>query len=101
MAEYSSLEKIRLQKIEELRAEGVEPYPSRAERTHTSTEAVAAFEAAEQSGAPVEATVAGRIRAVRPMGKLSFAHMEDGTGRIQIYLIYSFLTILVLLIFSG
>ncbi len=47
MAEYTSLEKIRLQKIEELRAEGVQVYPTRAERTHTSAEAIAAFEAAE------------------------------------------------------
>ena len=47
MPEYSSLEKIRLEKIEELRAEGIEPYPTRAERTHTSAEAIAAFEAAE------------------------------------------------------
>ena len=36
MTEYTSLEKIRLQKLEELRAEGVEAYPTRAKRTHTS-----------------------------------------------------------------
>ncbi len=47
MAEYTSLEKIRLQKIEELRAEGIEPYPTRAQRTHTSAQAIAEFEAAE------------------------------------------------------
>ena len=43
MTEYNSLEKIRLQKLEELRAEGVEAYPTRAERTHLSTEAIAEF----------------------------------------------------------
>lgn len=84
MAEYTSLEKIRLDKIAELRAEGVDPYPSRAERTHTSTEAITAFEAAEKSGAEVKVTVAGRIRAARPMGNLSFAHLEDGAGRLQL-----------------
>ena len=71
MTEYNSLEKIRLQKIEELRAEGIEPYPTRAERTHTSAEAMAAFEAAEKTGEEVKATLAGRIRATRAMGKIS------------------------------
>ncbi len=86
MAEYSSLEKIRLKKIEELRAEGIDPYPTRAERTHTSVEAIAAFEAAEADGKEVPATLTGRLRAVRPMGKITFAHIEDGDGRIQLFL---------------
>jgi len=85
MAEYTSLEKIRLQKIEELRAQGIEPYPTRAERTHTSAEAIAAFQAAEKSGGEVRVTLAGRIRAMRPMGKLSFAHIEDGAGKVQLF----------------
>ncbi len=97
MAEYSSLEKIRLEKIAELRAEGIEPYPTRAERTHTSAEAIAAFEAAEASAssatagegkppAEIKATLAGRIRAMRAMGKISFAHIEDSSGKIQLFL---------------
>jgi lysyl-tRNA synthetase class 2 len=85
MTEYTSLEKIRLQKIQELRAQGIEPYPTRAERTHTSAEAIAAFEAAEKSGGEVRVTLAGRIRAMRPMGKLSFAHIEDGAGKVQLF----------------
>jgi lysyl-tRNA synthetase class 2 len=92
MTEYSSLERIRLEKIEELRKEGVEPYPTRAERTHTSAQAIAAFETAEKAaseGQPtveVRATVTGRVRATRAMGKLTFAHIEDGDGRIQLFL---------------
>jgi len=92
MTEYTSLEKIRLEKIEELRKEGVEPYPTRAERTHTSTQAIAAFETAEKvppMGQPpdeVKITLTGRIRAARAMGKLTFAHIEDGDGRIQLFL---------------
>jgi lysyl-tRNA synthetase class 2 len=91
MADYSSLEKIRLEKIEELRAEGIEPYPTRAERTHTSAEAIAAFEKAEkaagegQAPAELKVTLAGRIRATRAMGKLTFAHIEDGSGKIQLF----------------
>jgi lysyl-tRNA synthetase class 2 len=89
MAEYNHLEKIRLQKIEELRAEGVEPYPTRAERTHTSKQAIAALDAVTVDGqltAEIPATLAGRIRATRPMGKLTFAHIEDGEGKIQLFL---------------
>jgi len=92
MADYSSLEKIRLEKLDELRAEGIEPYPTRADRTHTAAEAITAFEQAEkataegQSPAEVKATLAGRIRAMRAMGKVSFAHIEDGTGKIQLFL---------------
>ncbi|HXD10384.1 MAG TPA: lysine--tRNA ligase [Anaerolineales bacterium] len=85
MAEYNSLEKIRLQKIEELRAEGIEAYPTRAKRTHLSTEAITEFEAKEKDNLEVKATLAGRIRASRAMGKVSFAHIEDGAGRIQLF----------------
>jgi len=92
MAEYSSLEKVRLEKIEALRAEGIEPYPTRALRTHSSAEAIAAFERAEkaaekgQTPSDVKVTLAGRIRATRAMGKISFAHIEDGAGKIQLFL---------------
>ncbi|HSJ88185.1 MAG TPA: OB-fold nucleic acid binding domain-containing protein, partial [Anaerolineales bacterium] len=85
MTEYTSLEKIRLQKLEELRAEGIEAYPTRAQRTHTSAEAIAEFDLAEKDGKEVKATVAGRIRATRAMGKISFAHIEDGAGRLQLF----------------
>src|SRR5574341_656932 len=89
MTEYNPLEKIRLQKLEELRAEGIEAYPTRARRTHTSAEAIAAFEAQEKASSDspeVRATLAGRIRAMRAMGKISFAHIEDGAGKVQLFL---------------
>lgn len=85
MTEYNSLEKIRLQKLEELRAEGIEAYPTRAQRTHLSVDAIAEFEAAEKEAREVRVTLAGRIRASRPMGKISFAHIEDGAGKIQLF----------------
>ncbi len=91
MTEFSALEKIRLEKLEALRQAGFEPYPSRAERTHTTTEAIAAFQAAEaqaqgdDSPEAVQVTVAGRLRAMRPMGRITFAHIEDGDGRLQLF----------------
>lgn len=87
-AKYTNLEQIRLEKIERLRAEGIEPYPTRAERTHTSQEAIQAFEKAEAAGeaAPLQVTLVGRVRSMRSMGKIIFAHIEDGAGRVQIFL---------------
>lgn len=81
--ELSDLERQRLEKLERLRKRGWDPYPPRAERTHTAAEALAAYEA---GGEGQEVVVAGRLRSVRVMGKASFAHVEDETGKIQILL---------------
>ncbi len=85
MAELTNLEKIRLEKVETLRAEGIEPYPTRAERSHFNADAVRAFEAVEKDEEAVQVTLAGRLRAMRPMGNVTFAHAEDGSGRIQYF----------------
>ena len=92
MREYSELEKIRLQKLARLREAGMEPYPSRAERTHTSRQALDDY-AAQLATTPATDThqpighyvLAGRLRAIRVMGKTAFAHLEDGAGRLQLY----------------
>ena len=89
--ELSDLEKVRFEKINALRAMGVEPYPTRANPTHFAAEAVSAFEAAEAGangeGLPVVAvTLAGRLRSMRAMGKITFAHIEDGSGRVQLFM---------------
>ena len=86
--EYNELEKIRLEKIHQMRAEGREPYPTRANRSHTADAAIKSFELGEKPDAsPFNGviTVTGRLRAMRPMGKITFAHIEDGSGRIQLF----------------
>jgi lysyl-tRNA synthetase class 2 len=87
-AQSSNLEKIRLSKVERLRAQGIEPYPTRAERTHTNQEVIWLFEQAEAAGSTdsLPATLVGRLRSVRLMGKITFAHIEDGSGRVQLFL---------------
>ncbi|MGQ0603515.1 MAG: lysine--tRNA ligase [Anaerolineales bacterium] len=88
MRDYTELEKIRLAKLERLRAAGMEPYPTRAERTHTSAEALTAYAnrpPADPHIAEGEYTVTGRLKAIRVMGKSAFAHLEDGAGRLQLY----------------
>lgn len=88
MSALNELERVREGKLARLRALGMEPYPQRTERTHTNRAAIVAFEAAEHEGGEpaVEATVVGRLRAVREMGKVTFAHIEDGTSRLQLFL---------------
>lgn len=90
MEELSDLERIRLEKARRLREEGIEPYPRRATRTHTSQEAIAAYLKAEEAAGEevpkaVKATLAGRLRSIRPMGKITFAHIEDGAGQVQLF----------------
>jgi lysyl-tRNA synthetase class 2 len=86
--EYSNLERIRLEKVDQLREQGIDPYPAHSERSLTNQEAIQAFENSESSGGDqtVEATLVGRLRSMRPMGKITFAHIEDGTGRVQLFL---------------
>jgi lysyl-tRNA synthetase class 2 len=88
MAEYTKLEKIRLEKLRELREMGVDPYPRRVERTHTAQEALQAFKKVEdlEDTEPIQATLVGRLRSMRPMGKITFADIEDGTNQIQLFL---------------
>jgi lysyl-tRNA synthetase, class II len=84
--EFNDLELERLKKLQRLRERGIEPYPARVTRTHTNQQAIDEFAAKEASNEAVEAAVVGRLVLVRPMGKASFAHIEDGTSRLQIYL---------------
>lgn len=78
------LEELRLEKLARLEEAGIEPYPLRASRTHTTAEAIAAFEAAAE-GEGVTATAGGRLVSVRDMGKTIFAHIADGAGRLQLF----------------
>ncbi|MBN1250478.1 MAG: lysine--tRNA ligase, partial [Anaerolineae bacterium] len=88
--ELNDLERQRVEKMERLQAAGEDPYPRRAYRTHTTTEAILAYEAAEAAdveSAPMpEVTVAGRVVSFRDMGQLSFAHIADGSGRLQLFI---------------
>ncbi|RME55766.1 MAG: lysine--tRNA ligase [Caldilineae bacterium] len=84
----SDQEQSRLQKLEALRAAGIEPYPARVKRTHTIAAARALWNEEGADGAQSQQTVsvAGRLKAIRVMGKVSFADIDDGTGQIQLLL---------------
>jgi len=73
----------RISKLQALRSTGVNPYPSRAERTHTASAFSAEFE--QLQSASTEVSVVGRLRALRRLGKAAFGVLEDATGRVQTF----------------
>jgi lysyl-tRNA synthetase class 2 len=86
----SSLERIpqqRIEKLENIKSRGVDPYPPRFHRSQTNAEAVELLKRQEATSAdPVEVAVAGRIMANRGMGKLVFMDLHDGSGRLQLFI---------------
>jgi lysyl-tRNA synthetase, class II len=83
--ERTYVEEARREKRAALEARGVRPFAYRFDRSHTAREAVARYDDAMGEAGPVVA-VAGRVVAWRPKGKVVFGHLEDPTGRIQVYL---------------
>ena len=83
--EKQSLKEIinfRMQKLERLRESGVDPFPHNFKPTNYSNEIKDQFKVLENK----DVIVAGRIMAMRKMGKASFFHIEDSDGRIQVYI---------------
>ena len=81
----------RLEKLEALRARGVEPFAYSFDVTRRAAPSVAAFEEAEAAGSLVEGwgpegRWAGRMVGFRSHGRSAFADLEDHTGRIQVHL---------------
>ncbi|MFJ7733604.1 lysine--tRNA ligase [Lysinibacillus sp. NPDC097231] len=79
---------VRRQKMTAIREDGQDPFGSRFERTHLSTEVREQF--ADQSKEQLEENlqeviIAGRIMTKRGKGKAGFAHIQDLGGQIQIY----------------
>ncbi|WP_295544051.1 lysine--tRNA ligase [uncultured Thiohalocapsa sp.] len=75
-------------KLQALRAQG-NAFPNDFRRTVVAGELHAAYgalDAAALEARPVRATVAGRLMSRRLMGKASFAHLQDMSGRIQLFL---------------
>ena len=85
----SRLERIsqqRLEKLKRIRDRGINPYPPRYHRTHTAEQAVALLEQNEVAPKTdvISIDVAGRIMAIRSMGKSAFFDIRDGSGKIQL-----------------
>jgi len=76
----------RLDKLQKIRERGIDPYPSRYQQSHTIGQAIDLFlKGEENADALPPVNLAGRITAVRTMGKASFMDIRDGSGKIQLF----------------
>ena len=83
--DHKSLKQIidfRKEKLQKLIDGGVDPYPQKYEPTHFSIDILNDFENLENN----DVNVAGRIMSLRKMGKASFFHIQDGKGKIQVFI---------------
>lgn len=88
-SKLSDQEIIRREKAEKLRSLGIDPYGQRFERTHNTEQIKTIF--GEKTGEELEANqekviIAGRVMAVRDMGKAAFVILQDVGGKIQVYI---------------
>ena len=75
----------RLEKLNRIRASGIDPYPHRYHRTHTAQQAIEQLHKLESKDTTEDTVnVAGRIMAKRKMGKSVFIDIRDGSGKIQL-----------------
>ncbi len=88
--EAGGVNRQRLEKLNRLYERGVNPYPHRYQCTHNTQEAVTLLkkmetQTEESEHDENEISLAGRIMSQRPMGKVAFLDLRDGTGKIQLY----------------
>jgi lysyl-tRNA synthetase class 2 len=79
--------KERIRKLEEIRKMGINPYAYRYDVKDYAEEIKQKFSKLEkEEKTKHKVSIAGRIIAVREMGKAAFANLQDSTGKIQFYL---------------
>lgn len=91
MSEQNELIKRRLEELEEIKSLGINPYPHRFDVTSDSKQIIESYidpptDEEKEAAKNILVSVAGRIMAIRKMGKATFCHIKDETGKIQIYL---------------
>ena len=92
----NDLYKARLNKLEELRNNGIEPFPTNFNKTHNATEAVEELENIGKTDSTDQVktqsiSIAGRITRFRKMGGTTFIDLKDQSGHIQLILRRNFL----------
>lgn len=81
----NELIKERMRKLSDLREKGINPYPYKFNITLHAKDAKDKFKELPEHGSAEEYSVAGRIIALRRMGKATFLHIQDEVDRIQAY----------------
>ena len=91
MEDLNQVLRVRREKLQALQEKGIEPFAYNFDPTHPAAAALKAFDQAEKAGSldgagqGATVRVAGRVVAWRSHGKSAFAHLEDASGRIQLY----------------
>jgi lysyl-tRNA synthetase class 2 len=88
MSEINELIEQRIKKLEELRQSGIEPFGGFFYADEHTSDLLSKFSSATREtleADPVSCSLAGRIISMRDFGKAAFAHIQDITGKIQIY----------------
>lgn len=75
----------RIKKLKELKKDGINPYPHNFQRSRKISEIIEEFDGKLDSQTEVEEKIAGRMVAIRDMGKACFFDLKDGTGELQGY----------------
>lgn len=87
-AEQSEQMQVRREKVDVLRERGVDPFGKKYVRTHATKDLEARYDGLtkeELAEKEITVSIAGRLMTKRVQGKASFAHLQDLSGKIQIY----------------
>ncbi len=78
---------LRLQKLADLRAQGIDPYPLRFGRDATAAQLHERYDGTLDAGEETDdvVAVAGRLMLIRRQGKLSFGTLRDSSGTVQLF----------------
>ncbi|QQS15716.1 MAG: lysine--tRNA ligase [Candidatus Moraniibacteriota bacterium] len=74
----------RREKLDRVTSEVGDAFPEESHRTHTNVEALSDFESLAEK--EIQVSLVGRVRSLRSMGKIAFAHIEDESGKMQIFI---------------
>jgi len=77
----------RIEKLNQIKALGINPYPYKFNKKSSASEILERYKKLkEHEQTKDNVSMAGRIMTIRLMGKASFLHIQDETGKIQVYL---------------
>lgn len=83
--QLSEQEQLRRQKLKDLQGLGIDPYPPEEFRVNaTAADIKANYERDKLNYKDL--SIAGRVMSIRDMGKACFAVIQDGSGRLQLYI---------------
>lgn len=82
LGHVSQEHEVRVQKVKAMRAQGIEPWPALKPQTAHAAILLNSF----QEGDHNQYELVGRVMSIRLHGKAAFVHLQDDTGRIQLYI---------------